>query len=76
MVIVLGQLWMEFCFSASKTESNNNLPWVEKYRPIYLDDIVGNEETINRLKVFGEDGNLPNLIISGPPGTFESCLKL
>ena len=46
------------------------MPWVEKYRPIYLDDIVGNEETINRLKVFGEDGNLPNLIISGPPGTY------
>jgi replication factor C subunit 2/4 len=45
------------------------LPWIEKYRPILLDDIVGNEETINRLKVFAEDGNLPNLIISGPPGT-------
>lgn len=45
------------------------LPWIEKYRPIYLKDIVGNEETINRLKVFGEEGNLPNLIISGPPGT-------
>ena len=46
----------------------SNLPWVEKYRPILLEDIVGNEETINRLKVFGEDGNLPNLIICGPPG--------
>lgn len=45
------------------------MPWIEKYRPIYLKDIVGNEETINRLKVFGEEGNLPNLIISGPPGT-------
>jgi replication factor C subunit 2/4 len=44
------------------------LPWVEKFRPILLNDIVGNEETINRLKVFAEDGNLPNLIISGPPG--------
>ncbi|RNA38974.1 Replication factor C subunit 2 [Brachionus plicatilis] len=50
-------------------EANPNLPWVEKYRPILLNDIVGNEETINRLKVFAEDGNLPNLIICGPPGT-------
>lgn len=50
-------------------ESNSSLPWVEKYRPILLNDIVGNEETVNRLKVFAEDGNLPNLIICGPPGT-------
>jgi replication factor C subunit 2/4 len=53
----------------SAPKSFSNLPWVEKYRPILLDDIVGNEETINRLKIFGEDGNLPNLIICGPPGT-------
>lgn len=45
-----------------------NLPWVEMYRPLLLTDVVGNEETVNRLKVFGEEGNLPNLIISGPPG--------
>ena len=54
-------------FEAPRT-TTTNLPWVEKYRPLLLDDIVGNEETINRLKVFGEDGNLPNLIICGPPG--------
>jgi replication factor C subunit 2/4 len=54
-------------YKGAKTESNT-LPWVEKYRPIYLNDIVGNQETIERLKVFAEDGNLPNLIISGPPG--------
>jgi replication factor C subunit 2/4 len=57
-----------FLFEEQKA-SDHNLPWIEKYRPIYLNDIVGNEETINRLKVFAEDGNLPNLIISGPPGT-------
>lgn len=50
-------------------KKKNNLPWVERYRPILLTDVVGNEETVNRLKIFGEDGNLPNLIISGPPGT-------
>lgn len=56
-----------YCKKVPRTPVSN-LPWVEKYRPILLDDIVGNEETINRLKVFGEDGNLPNLIICGPPG--------
>jgi replication factor C subunit 2/4 len=45
-----------------------SLPWVEKYRPVFLDDVVGNTNTINALKRIAKDGNLPNLIISGLPG--------
>jgi len=41
---------------------------VEKYRPVYLDDIVGNTETIERLKIIAKDGNMPHVIISGMPG--------
>eukprot|EP00121_Abeoforma_whisleri_P010161 Awhi_evm1s9365 len=41
-----------------------DLPWVEKYRPLVLDDVVGNEETVSRLKVIAENGNMPNLILS------------
>ncbi|KAK2811832.1 replication factor C subunit 4 [Emmonsiellopsis sp. PD_5] len=44
------------------------LPWVEKYRPVFLDDIVGNTETIERLKIIARDGNMPHVIISGMPG--------
>ncbi|KAI0328508.1 P-loop containing nucleoside triphosphate hydrolase protein [Cubamyces sp. BRFM 1775] len=44
------------------------LPWVEKYRPQILDDIVGNTDTIERLKVIARDGNCPHIIISGMPG--------
>ena len=44
------------------------LPWVEKYRPVYLDDVVGNSETIERLKIISKDGNMPHVIISGMPG--------
>ena len=41
----------------------------EKYRPALLSDIVGNSETVERLKVIAAEGNMPNLIIAGPPGT-------
>ncbi|KAI5897837.1 P-loop containing nucleoside triphosphate hydrolase protein [Schizophyllum commune H4-8] len=44
------------------------LPWVEKYRPQVLDDVVGNADTIDRLKVIARDGNCPHIIISGMPG--------
>ncbi|KAH8099292.1 P-loop containing nucleoside triphosphate hydrolase protein [Cristinia sonorae] len=44
------------------------LPWVEKYRPQILDDVVGNTDTIERLKVIAKDGNCPHIIISGMPG--------
>lgn len=55
--------------AASSTKSASyELPWVEKYRPQRLEDVVGNTATIERLKVIQEDGNLPHLLISGLPG--------
>lgn len=47
---------------------NYELPWVEKYRPVFLHDVVGNTDTIDRLKLIARDGNLPHIIISGMPG--------
>jgi replication factor C subunit 2/4 len=44
------------------------LPWVEKYRPTLLKDVVGNEDAVSRLAVIADEGNMPNLILSGPPG--------
>ena len=44
------------------------LPWVEKYRPKRLEDVVGNREALERMMVLAREGNMPNLILSGPPG--------
>lgn len=41
-----------------------NLPWVEKYRPHKVCDIVGNQDVVARLQVIAQGGNMPNLIFS------------
>ena len=55
--------------TAKKPKGGYEVPWVEKYRPRNLDDVVGNEDTLVRLRAIAEDGNMPNLILCGPPGT-------
>ena len=45
------------------------LPWLEKYRPQVLADVVSNMEAVSRLQVIAKEGNMPNLILAGPPGT-------
>lgn len=37
---------------------------VEKYRPVQLKDIVGNEDAVSRLETIAKDGNLPNIILT------------
>ncbi|CAJ1009647.1 Rad17 P-loop domain/DNA polymerase III, delta subunit/AAA domain [Leishmania naiffi] len=51
-------------------------PWVEKYRPQTVADIVGNTEAISRLQVIAKEGNLPNLLLCGPPGTGKTTSML
>lgn len=45
------------------------LPWVEKYRPIKIDDIIDQKEVIDVLNNTLKTGNLPNLLFYGQAGT-------
>lgn len=57
--------WYDFFLSCNLcTLTDVYDPRVEKYRPNVLDDVVGNTDTIDRLKVIARDGNVPHLIIS------------
>eukprot|EP01063_Lacrimia_lanifica_P008962 TRINITY_DN16012_c0_g1_i1.p1 TRINITY_DN16012_c0_g1~~TRINITY_DN16012_c0_g1_i1.p1 ORF type:complete len:345 (+),score=137.86 TRINITY_DN16012_c0_g1_i1:66-1100(+) len=55
--------------AAAAKPQGSSQPWVEKYRPRTIKDVVGNEDSVARLRVVARDGNMPNVIITGPPGT-------
>ena len=45
------------------------LPWVEKYRPSSLDQLIAHEDIIKILNQLIESNRLPHLLFYGPPGT-------
>lgn len=49
--------------------NKSSIPWVEKYRPSELKDIVLDEINSNILKSIIEKKHFPNLLLYGPPGT-------
>ena len=42
--------------------------WIEKYRPQRLADVYGQEDTIERLRSYVDQDDLPHLLFSGPAG--------
>ncbi|MBY9014767.1 MAG: replication factor C small subunit [Candidatus Lokiarchaeota archaeon] len=56
--------------------SAENKPWVEKYRPRLLDDVVNQAGIIKRLKQFVKDKSMPHLIFAGPAGTGKTTSAL
>src|SRR5213080_2275911 len=50
--------------------------WVEKYRPKSLDEVVGQDEIVERLKAYAKEGNLPHLLFAGPAGTGKTTCAM
>ena len=43
--------------------------WIEKYRPESLDDVMGHEDIVGRLKSYVSRNDLSHMLFSGPAGT-------
>jgi replication factor C subunit 3/5 len=48
---------------------NDTLPWVEKYRPIKLNQIISQDDNINCIENIIKYEHLPNFLLYGPSGT-------
>ena len=50
-------------------QEESQQPWVEKYRPNSLNDIVYQETVVNSLRKTKATGKMQHLLFYGPPGT-------
>ena len=55
---------------------NDQLPWVEKYRPSTLENIISHSPIINTLENFISQNMLPHMLFYGPPGTGKTSTIL
>ncbi|XP_059405560.1 replication factor C subunit 5 [Carassius carassius] len=53
-----------------------NLPWVEKYRPQTLDDLISHQDILSTIQKFISEDRLPHLLFYGPPGTGKTSTIL
>jgi replication factor C subunit 2/4 len=51
-------------------------PWIEKYRPRTLSEVVGNQPVVERLRALALSGNVPHLLLVGPPGVGKTTVAL
>ena len=51
-------------------------PWVEKYRPASLDELVAHKEIVGVLRRLIKNDKLPHTLLYGPPGTGKTSTIL
>jgi len=60
--------------NSNKPKNIKYLPWVEKFRPHELNEIISNNEIINTLRDYVKKKYLPHLLICGPSGTGKTSV--
>ncbi len=50
--------------------------WTECYRPKVLQEVVGQDDIVDRLQAYADTKNLPHLLFAGPAGTGKTSCAL
>jgi replication factor C subunit 3/5 len=50
-------------------ETNRSIPWIEKYRPRSLNELISQNRIVETLQKFIKKNQLPNMLFYGSPGT-------
>ena len=64
---------MAFFEQVNEEQADNSL-WVEKWRPVRLEDYVGNEHLKTKVEGYLEAGDVPHLLLYGRAGTGKTTL--
>ncbi len=52
------------------------MPWTEKYRPRKVEEILGQENVVDRLGAYIQNRNLPHLLFAGPAGVGKTTAAI
>merc|ERR1719261_1426040 len=64
-----GDVDMAPARKANLIGGKEKLPWVEKYRPSSLKELVAHEDIVRTIERMMEKRQLPHMLLHGPPGT-------
>ena len=45
-----------------------NIPWIEKYRPVKIEDVIADDNILTEINNIIKTKNIPNMIFTGTPG--------
>ncbi len=57
-------------------DTRSRLPWIEKYRPPTLDQMIDHKEKIDTIRNLIRNNEFPHLLLYGPPGTGKTSMIL
>eukprot|EP00461_Guttulinopsis_vulgaris_P006896 UN06936 len=63
-------------FKSNKFLDKEKMPWVEKYRPAQLSQVISHGPILDTIDKLITSGGMPHLLLHGPPGTGKTSTAL